>query len=157
MTLSDWIAGGSLVVSLFALWRTVVAPTQALRTSVLRDAAELRVDLDALAKQIPFCVQSRDRVSSAIGRGGALDIFKAEAAADLAETGALELRIGEIEGITSWTSSYADMEDKAKAMTSVRARAKQLADKYAAGFAQDESTRAHLRDSATQRALLARS
>jgi hypothetical protein len=153
MTMSEWISGGSLLIALFALWRTFAAPTIALRTTLVRELAQLRVELAALSTQIPFGLQSRQRVSSALGTGGGnLEIFKRETEADLAEVRTIEGRVGDMEGVVRWITSYADMEEKAKEVTSARTRAKQLADKYAAAFAKDEADRAFIRESVTQRA-----
>jgi len=141
------------MVALFALWRTFAAPTVALRTTLVRELAQLRVELAALGKQIPFGLQSRQRVSSALGTGGGnLEIFKRETETDLAEVHTIESQVGDMDGVVRWISSYADMEEKAKEVTSARTRAKQLADKYAAAFAKDEADRAFIRESVTQRA-----
>jgi len=152
MTTSEWISGGSLLVALFALWRTFAAPTIALRTTLVRELAQLRVELAALSTQIPFGLQSRQRVSSALGAGGNLEIFKRETETDLAEVHTIAGQVGDMEGVFRWITSYADMEEKAKEVTSARTRAKQLADKYAAAFAKDEADRAFIRESVTQRA-----
>jgi hypothetical protein len=51
---SDWTALGSLLIAAIALWRTFVTPVRTLRTSVLREIAEVRVELTGLAGEDPF-------------------------------------------------------------------------------------------------------
>jgi len=149
---SDWTALGSLLIAAIALWRTFVTPVRTLRTSVLREIAEVRLELTALAEKIPFGVQSRERVSAAVGRGGNVEIFKREATSDADEVKGLIARLPELENLSRF-QSYADMEAKAQAVAGVRTRARQLAEKYASAIAADDATRAYLRDAASARAL----
>jgi hypothetical protein len=91
-----WIAVGSLLVSIAALWRAGRVRVLDLRTSLRKDAVELRLALDDLATTIPASVQSRMRVSAAAsGMGGAMDQFRAEAEADGAAIAALRARLAE--------------------------------------------------------------
>jgi hypothetical protein len=149
---SDWTALGSLLIAAIALWRTFVTPVRTLRTSVLREIAEVRLELTALAEKIPFGVQSRERVSAAVGRGGNVEIFKREATSDADEVEGLIARLPELENLSRF-QNYGDMEAKAQGVAGVRARARQLAEKYASAIAADDATRAYLRDAASARAL----
>ena len=117
----------------------------------MRELAQLRVELAALSTQetsiwpaiSAACLLSHQVQAAAILRSW-------ETEADLAEVRTIEGRVGDMEGVVRWIPSYADMEEKAKEVTSARTRAKQLADKYAATFAKDEADRAFIRESVTQ-------
>jgi hypothetical protein len=157
LTRSDWTAIGSLVIAGIALWRALVAPVRSLQTSVFREAAELRVEINALEPKIALGVQSRQRVLAATGSGlgGNYQIFKNEADADFAEVTTLKGRLAEIER-RDHCLTYRTVEGKVAAVTGLRARVRQLAEKYAAAMAADDATRQYLRDAATQRVLAMR-
>jgi hypothetical protein len=97
-------------------------------------------------------MQSRERVSAAVGGGGNVEIFKREATSDTDEVKSLIARLPELENLSRF-QSYADMEAKAQAVAGVSTRARQLAEKYASAMAADDATRAYLRDAASARAL----
>jgi hypothetical protein len=153
ITRSDLTALASLVIAAVALWRSLVAPARALRTSVLRDVTELRVEIEALEKKIPLGVQSRQRVLNAAGGlGGNFEIFKNEATADSAEVETLKGQLVEIETVRR-SSKYDQIEEKATVATAVRTRVRQLTEKYSAAMAADDALREFLRNAVTQRAL----
>lgn len=79
------IALFSLGIASLALWRTEFARVQDLRTGVLKGQTGLRLDLDQLAKTIPQCLQSRQRVAAANGQSGSARVLAEEVAKDLPE------------------------------------------------------------------------
>src|SRR5580704_5565850 len=99
LTRSDWTALGSLVIAGVALWRSLVAPIRSLQTSIFREAAEVRIEINSLEPKITLGVQSRQRVLAATGGGlgGNYQIFKNEADADSTEVTTLKGRLAEIE------------------------------------------------------------
>ena len=144
------IAGGSLLVSVAALWRSGRVRVLDRRTEVRRDLADLRPRLDGLERSIPDAVQSRVRVNSAIGLGGsgAEEVFKKGADADLAAVREFRGQLDDI-GRLRWLAGYGSVEEKLVAARTVRTRFEQLADKYAAAGRQDEATRKHIREHMT--------
>src|ERR1700734_2318200 len=120
---SDWTALSSLFVAAIALWRTFVAPVRTLRTSVLREIAKVRVELTTLAEKIPFGVQSRERVSAAVGGGGNVEIFRREATSVADEVKGLMGPLPQLEDLRRF-QGYADMEAKAQAVAGVSTRAR---------------------------------
>jgi hypothetical protein len=155
LTRSDWTAAGSLIIAAIALWRSLVAPVRSLQTSVLRDAAELRVEIDSLEPKIAMGIQSRQRVLAATGGGGNLQIFKNQAESDSADVVKLNNRLTEIESRERFPT-YRAIERKATAVTELRIRVRQLSEKYIAAMVADDATRAHLREAANQRFLTSR-
>lgn len=143
--MSDWIALGSLVVAIAAWWRSGRAHALALRTGVFKDATDLRLALDDLSRKIPSGLQSRERVSAALGRGGALEQFRAEAHADAAEVGQLLARLAGIPAIST-LATYGKVEEVALELRAIAGRVQQLAAKYAAAWDEDEASRQHIRD-----------
>ena len=146
-----WIAIGSLLVSILALWRAGRVRVLDLRTDVRKDVVELRLALENLAATIPVAVQSRERVSAAAGMmGGAMEQFRAEARADTATVETLRGQLGGIEPIPL-LASYNTVEAKAVTAQEVRVRVQALRDKYLAAADTDAKTREHLRASAIAR------
>jgi hypothetical protein len=146
------LSGGSLLVAVVSLWRSGRSPVLAMRTSVRKDVAELRIWLDTLSATFPVAVQSRERVAAAAGgRGGALESFRESVRADQAEVARMRAQLDEIERMPR-LYSYSTLEAKSVAAQEVRTRVLQLQEKYAAAAAADEATRKHLRDAAIARA-----
>ena len=153
MTSSDlavWISGSSLLVSILALWRVGRGRALDLRTSALKDVAELRSTLGDLLEKIPPAVQSRRNVAAALGNTGATERFRGEADADSNEIQGLLTRLNDA-AQTSAHAPYSDIEQMALTAREVRTRAQQLSEKYAAAWAQDEASREYLRRAAADR------
>lgn len=147
---SVWIAGGSLLVSAVALWRSGRVRVLDRRTELRTDIADLWPRLRELEATIPAAVKSRTNASSAIGLGnsGAVAGFRAGAEEDAETVHGLKARLDEI-GRIPWLATYGRIEAKVVAARTVRTRFEQLAEKYAAAAREDESTRQHVRDHMT--------
>jgi len=153
MTSSDvavWLSGSSLLVSILALWRAGRGRALDLRTSALKDVAELRSTLGDLLEKIPTAVQSRRNASTALGNTGATERFCRSADEDTGEIQGLVTRLNDA-AQTSVHAPYAEVEQVALIAREVRTRAQQLVDKYAAAWAQDEASREYLRRAAADR------
>lgn len=151
METSTWVSIGGLIISIAAFWRSGRVRTLDLRLKTRKDAVELRLSLEDLVKAIPLAVRSRTNVSAAVGgNGGALDLFRSEAAADSETVASLLTRIKDSER-TGLLSSYGANEDIAVAMHELETRVRQLREKYSRAGAADEKLREHLRASAIAR------
>jgi hypothetical protein len=150
-----WLAIGGLLVSPLALWRAGRVRVLDLRTTVHKDAAELRLALEDLAGTIPRAIQSREHVAAATGQAGALQQFRTEADADIAAVAALRVRLSGIEPIRL-LASYSTVEAKVVTAHEVRLRVQQLREKYKAAAAADAQEGEHLRAAVEARVRAAR-
>jgi hypothetical protein len=146
-----WVSVASFAMAGLALWRSGRIRVLDRRTELVRDVADLRLRFEEIERAIPFAVESRERVSAAIGRGGALDIFHKEAGADAAAVGKLQDQLNAI-GRARPLVRYRTVETKLIAAREVRTRLELLSEKYARAAQQDEAMRQHLRDAAAARA-----
>ena len=144
------VALGSMGVALAAHRREGQHRAVDQRTKVQSSVLELRVSLEDLAKAIPLAVQSRERVSAATGRGGALDAFRGEAQNDNRRLAESQRRID----IIAYDCMNAPDEELAAKLIDLHAiemEATQLHGKYQVAFRADEEVRRHLRDAAAAR------
>jgi hypothetical protein len=135
-----WIAIGSLLVSVVALWRAGRVRTLDLRINLRKDAVELRLALEKLTATIPAAIQSRSAIAAATGQAGALQRFRNEAEADLPTVAALRARLDGIEPVPLF-AGYGTVEAKVVAAHEVRLRMQELREKYATALAADEAAR----------------
>jgi hypothetical protein len=119
-------AGGSLVLSLLALWRTARFKVLDLRAQLRRDVAELRVTMDEMVAHINRALQptAERPIESA-----ALQALRREADVDSLQLEALRGRLNEINSVVPF-SSYKTLEAKSALARAIRTRVHQLADKY---------------------------
>ena len=145
MQTTNWIALSSLAVAFLALWRSGRARVLDLRTSVLKDQAQARLEIDELTEKIRRCLKSREVVCAMTGQSGALEHFRGEVAADTAELDRLHSRLAGI-GWVSGLANYQKAEEIAVAVHELRGRVQQLREKYAAAWAEDEVQRQRRHD-----------
>ena len=145
------ISLGSLVVAAAGFWRSGRVRVLDLRTAVLKDAAELGIALEGLSKTVPAAVRSRTNLSAATGNtGGALQLFREEAEADLATLRGLRNRLDQVKRVRLF-SSYSAIEAKAVSVNEVRTRVRHLTEKYQAAACADDKLREEHRKAATER------
>lgn len=96
----------------------------------------MRLALDQLDKNIPFCLQSRQRVCAANGQAGALQAFRKEVETDTAEVECLRAELSAIPWIPLLGGS-AVAADAAVTVHDLQGRVQVLTDKYAAALAED--------------------
>lgn len=119
-------AGGSLLLSMLALWRTARFKVLDLRTQLRRDVAELRVTMDEMVAQINRALQpSSERPLES----EALQGLRREADMDSLQLEALRGRLNEVNVVAPF-SSYKTLEAKCALAQAIRTRVGQLADKY---------------------------
>lgn len=129
MLVGEWAlaaAGGSLLLSLLALWRTARFKVLDLRTQLRRDVAELRVTMDEMVAHINRALQptAEQPIESA-----ALQALRREADMDSLQLEALRGRLNEINVVATF-ASYKTLEAKCALAQAIRTRVHQLADKY---------------------------
>ena len=132
MLAGEWAlaaAGGSLLLSLLALWRTARFKVLDLRTQLRRDVAELRVTMDEMVAHINRALQptAERPIESA-----ALQALQREADMDSLQLEALRGRLNEI-NVVPPLASYKTLEAKCALAQAIRTRVHQLADKYSPG------------------------
>jgi hypothetical protein len=133
------IALFSLGIASLALWRTEFARVQDLRTGVLKGQTGLRLDLDQLAKTIPQCLQSRQRVAAANGQSGSARVLAEEVAKDLPELTRLRTIARQHPFPVFRGASIAS--DAVVTLHELQVEVGQLQDKYATAWAEDETQR----------------
>jgi hypothetical protein len=128
--MSEWAtlaaAGGSLLLSLLALWRTARFKVLDLRTQLRRDVAEVRVTMDEMVAYINRAL--RPTAERPI-ESSALQALRREADRDSLQLEALRGRLDEI-NVVRPLSSYKTLEAKCALARAIRTRVGQLADKY---------------------------
>lgn len=121
------VSGGSLLLSMLALWRTARFKMLDLRTQLRRDVAELRVTMDEMVAHINRALQP---TAERPLESAALLALRREADMDSLQLEALRRRLNEI-NILAPFSSYKALEAKCALAQAIRTRVRQLADKYA--------------------------
>ncbi len=130
MLVGEWAlaaAGGSLLLSLLALWRTARFKVLDLRTQLRRDVAELRVTMDEMVAHINRALQP---TAERPLESAALQALRREADMDSLQLEALRGRLNEINVVATF-ASYKTLEAKCTLAQAIRTRVAQLADKYA--------------------------
>jgi len=127
--MSEWAmaaAGGSLLLSMLALWRTLRFKVLDLRTQLRRDVAELRVTMDEMVAHINRALQP---TAERPIESSALQALRREADLDSLQLQALRARLNEINVVAPF-SSHKTLETKCALTQAIRTRVRQLAEKY---------------------------
>ncbi len=123
---SEWalvVSGASLLLSMFALWRTTHFKVLDLRTQLRRDVAELRVTMDEIVAKINRTLPPTAEPpieSAALRREADMDSLQLEA---------LRGRLNEINVVKPF-ASYKTLEAKCALARAIATRVRQLVDKY---------------------------
>jgi hypothetical protein len=129
MLAGEWalvVSGGSLLLSMLALWRSARFKALDLRTQLRRDVAELRVTMDEIVAHINRALQPTTERPL---ESAALQALRREADMDSLQLEALRGRLNEINVVAPFCS-YRTLEAKCALAQAIRTRVRQLADKY---------------------------